>query len=389
MKITKLKSGSIVIKFFLITLFLMVSCREESIFRFTKGIEPVFYSVEKDSIRDKSTGEILQDSKSCKSCHETVYQNWFNSRHRVAFTNELYKESHEREPKEWCVNCHAPLLSPNTNRLSLENRILKEEGISCNVCHVRNGKVITSKLPNPKRDNTELAHEYEVEPIIGKSEFCANCHQFNFPTLKSARSEGHFEYSNLPMQNTFTEFKESYLSKYGECQTCHLAANSGDTHSFFGGHDREKLKSSLFLEMERISKNTILVNVITNGIPHSFPTGDLFRTLRIILRNKKTGNIVGELSLKKDYSDLRSSEDKNSPSMMLLADNRINPPYINHNSSASFQMHLEENVNEIEAELFMDYLHGLNRLTTGLPENLTRLSIKKVYFKLKKTDASG
>lgn len=389
MKIAKLKNGSPVIKSILITLLLIVSCREESIFRFTKGIEPVFYSVEEDSIRDKSTGEILQDSKSCKSCHKKVFENWYNSRHRVAFTNELYKESHEREPKEWCVNCHAPLLDRNVNRLSLENRILKEEGISCNVCHVRNKKILVSKIPKSQADNRELTHDYQVELKIGKSEFCANCHQFNFPTLKSARSEGHFEYSNLPMQNTFTEFKESYLSKYGECQACHLAANSNETHSFFGGHDREKLNSSLFLEIERISKNTILVTVITNGIPHSFPTGDLFRTLRIILKNSKTGNTVGELSLKKDYSDVKTSEDKNTPSMILLADNRIISPNISHTSSASFQMHLEENVNEIEAELFMDYLHGLNRLTTDLPENLTRLKIKKVYFKLKKTDASG
>lgn len=95
MKNTKLKNGSPVIKSILIILLLIVSCREESIFRFTKGIEPVFYSVEEDSIRDKSTGEILQDSKSCKSCHKKVFENWYNSRHRVAFTNELYKESHE------------------------------------------------------------------------------------------------------------------------------------------------------------------------------------------------------------------------------------------------------------------------------------------------------
>jgi len=93
--IHKLKNGSPVIKSILIILLLIVSCREESIFRFTKGIEPVFYSVEEDSIRDKSTGEILQDSKSCKSCHKKVFENWYNSRHRVAFTNELYKESHE------------------------------------------------------------------------------------------------------------------------------------------------------------------------------------------------------------------------------------------------------------------------------------------------------
>ena len=48
-----------------------------------------------------------------------------------------------------------------------------------------------------------------------------------------------------------------------------------------------------------------------------------------------------------------------------------------------------EDVEEIEAELSMDYLHGLNRLVTKIPERFTSLKFKKIYFKLSKSKDSG
>ncbi len=191
------------------------------------------------------------------------------------------------------------------------------------------------------------------------------------------------------MQNTFFEFKESTLNKYGECQSCHLASNSMETHSFFGGHDLEKLNSSLFLEMERINKNQVIAKIISNGIPHSFPTGDLFRTLRVSFRDKKTKKYLGDLSLKKDYIDLKSSDDPNSPSMILLADNRISPPINGHSSHAEFVLNISEEFDEIEAEMYMDYLFGLNRLVTKLPDNITLLKFKIVNIRLKSPKDSG
>ena len=37
----------------------------------------------------------------------------------------------------------------------------------------------------------------------------------------------------------------------------------------------------------------------------------------------------------------------------------------------------------------MDYLHGLNRLVTKIPERFTSLKFKKIYFKLSKSKDSG
>jgi hypothetical protein len=375
--------------FFILVLLLFSFCKEKNILRFSKGINPVFYNIDKDSIRKKGTTEILSDSKSCQTCHKTEYENWFNSRHKVAFTNELYTESHEREPRQWCVNCHAPLsdLSKETN--PFQNRILKEEGISCNVCHVRNQKILISKLPILKKNQTEYSHDYEILPELSRSEFCASCHEFNFPTLAATKSDKNFQYSHLPMQETFSEFKKSYLSKFGECQTCHLRSNSSESHSFFGGHDASKLSTSIFINIERVSKNTIRVDLITQGIAHAFPTGDLFRTLRVQLRNAKNQKIVGEISLKKDYVDNKSATSLNDPAMNLVSDSRIPTSEKDINSQRSFTLQIPDTIQEIEALLFMDYLHGLNRILTKLPEKITELPFKTQRFKLKSIKESG
>src|SRR6185369_16156590 len=96
------------------------------------------------SARNSKTGELLGDSSSCKSCHETVYKNWHVSRHRVAFTNPIYQESHARESSVWCVNCHSPMMRLGGNPQVLADRIQSEDGISCITCHVRNGKILTA-----------------------------------------------------------------------------------------------------------------------------------------------------------------------------------------------------------------------------------------------------
>lgn len=382
-----MKLKNILFKKFFLSFVFLYSCKEIDPFRFSKGVDPTSYSIEQDSVRDKKSGKILSDSKSCMNCHKTIYDNWNNSRHRVAFTNELYQESHEREPMQWCVNCHAPLLKEEANPDLPNERLLSEEGISCIVCHVRNKKILTSKLP--ALSETEYAHDYEIAPSIGKSEFCANCHQFNFPTIKSTKSKDRFVYSHLPMQNTVKEFKESFFSHLGECQTCHLESKSANTHSFYGGHDKEKLASSIFLQIERITRYSISLKVITNGIAHSFPTGDLFRTLKIRIKDEKTKQILSEVWLKKTYVDAKKGIDKNEPSMSLVEDNVILPPLESHTSQKSFILLIPENIEDIEAELILDYLHGINRLLSNIPEKLTSLPIKKVCFKLKKIKESG
>ena len=112
---------------------------------FSKGLFPVVFAPADFALHPKS-GMRMQSSKDCAPCHETAYRNWNLSRHKVALTNELYRESHEREPSPWCVNCHAPLrLSGNE-----KNPYREKEGVSCLVCPVRAGKVLVRQAPQSR-----------------------------------------------------------------------------------------------------------------------------------------------------------------------------------------------------------------------------------------------
>lgn len=358
--------------------FLVLNCEKSSL-NFSNGIKAVEFDIQKDGI------ENMKDSASCKTCHQTVYENWNLSRHKVSFTNELYKESHDREPRNWCVNCHAPFIKPNGDESNLEDRILKEEGISCIVCHVREKKILTQKLPKKTED---LVHTYKVEKDFGDRNFCASCHQFNFPNIESSRQDKNFIYSNLEMQNTVNEFNSSFFSKMGECKTCHMESYSMNSHSFFGGHSKKKLDESIEIEIERISDKKIMIKLISIGIAHSFPTGDLFRTLRIRLNDFKSKKFITEINLKKQYEN-NKSKDKNSPSMNLVSDNRIQPPLDSHISEKNFILEIKKGITELEVVLFMDYLFGLNRLETKLDKKFTYLEFKRKKIRIKDSKLKG
>ncbi|MDX1957490.1 MAG: multiheme c-type cytochrome [Leptospiraceae bacterium] len=371
-------------KFFLSIFVILMICKcnenKSNTWKFSNAIEPVVYDIEKDSIKDKKTNEILKDSKACSSCHKLIYDNWEKSRHKVSLTNQLYKESHSKEPQIWCVNCHAPLWNPKSDLKDPEQRVLKEEGINCQVCHVREAKIITGKLPILKENNS-YSHDYKVDPKLKSSEFCGNCHQFSFPKIHTLGDSVKIHYTNLAMQNTNEEFKNTQMSKYGNCQDCHLQSQTGESHSFFGGHDKDKLKNSLFFSLVRIGKTNFILEVYSYGIAHSFPTGDLFRNLRIRIKNKEK-KIITELQLKKVYQEINGN-------YFLVSDTVIPEPSKSEIASRiQFPFQLNNNLKEIYVEMILDFLNPSSRIFTKIPFDETFLKIKEEKILIPKFDGN-
>lgn len=352
--------------------------KKQSVWGFSLGLEPIVFDPETQNPDHPKTGKRMDMAEDCGSCHETVYNNWKESRHKVAFTNELYRHSHTQEPMTWCVNCHAPLIEPGKDIENPEERFLSGEGINCHVCHVRNKKIITSRLPKLKNDEGTV-HEYQVETEFADSSFCASCHQFNFPKLKKGSSKERILYSHLPMQNTYEEFQSTEMRKFGNCQDCHVLSHSSMSHSFPGGHNRSKLAESLHIEVERVGSKTILVHVISNGIAHAFPTGDLFRTLKVSVKNE-SGKIISILELKKYYRDTISTQgiDENLPSRIQIGDTRIPPPGKGYVSQNSFLIEIDPDEKFLTISLDMDYLNPSSRILLDIPYEKTVLSIKTI-----------
>jgi hypothetical protein len=177
-------------------------------------------------------------AETCGSCHQEIYEEWKVSTHRRAWTDpqfqaELHKSrgknkdgsAKERDDVGWmCVNCHTPLMSQMEElAVGLENdnigkpkyvdnphfeKGLKQEGITCAGCHVRDGKVY-----GPWGD-TNAPHPTAKKEKLTTEKVCTQCHQ----------AEAHWPSRNLAC--FFTTGEEWKRSKYGQrdqtCQSCHM-----------------------------------------------------------------------------------------------------------------------------------------------------------------------
>lgn len=360
-------------------LLLLCACSRPGVEKlgFTKGAEPVVFQPDSDAAMSPD-GKPWANAESCRECHKEVYNNWNGSRHKAAFTNQLYQESHSREPMQWCVNCHAPLVLPEKNPDNLASRVLKEEGISCNVCHVRNGEIAAARKPEPEPGKS-LTHRYLVIPEFSGAAMCESCHQFDFPQYRSTLPGQPVRFTGLPMQNTVEEWKSGGLSQIS-CQGCHVLSNTRDTHRFSGGHDLERLSDVFRVEVRRTSSGSALASLTMLGVGHNFPTGDLFRALRIRIYSED--RLIHEQVLKKDYRNLVGREvHPHGPTKALTEDSTIPAPLKgDYASGLSFEFRLPRTARLLRIDLHMDYLHGANHLLTRMPKEETQPMFKRVHL---------
>jgi hypothetical protein len=353
---------------------------------FSKGVYPLVFRAEDFALHPK-TGNPMHSSEDCAGCHETVYRNWQKSRHKVALTNELYKESHAREPSPWCVNCHAPLRMTGSEKIPHRG----EEGISCLVCHVRGGEILTGALPVTRDagDNGQLAHKYRIDAQFKDERLCEHCHEFNFPTASSAMSEGKdLHYTEQPMQSTVSEYRASAYYGKVTCQGCHLFRDTAESHTFPGGHALERLKKDLRVEAVRESESSLTLRIYAQGIGHAFPTGDLFRTLRLLLYDK-TVNEQQQVELRHFFENPTAAQSRpQAPLKLRVADETLPPPKTDYLSVREYVLPWPAQSRRVTTELYIDYLSEQNSHTTHLPAKLTRPLIKKQTFPLKASPAT-
>lgn len=186
-------------------------------------------------------------STDCADCHAEVVEAWSGSRHAAARTNLAFVEALKTADNAgWCLNCHAPVAAQ------------ADEGITCAVCHVREGRVLSAKEPGPDAVD---AHPMRVEPSLSGSRLCAGCHEFRAPDVHDRLDQGG------ALQSTFSE----WLAWEGDedCASCHL-----DGHRFSG---RELMADTVFVQIE---DDTLVVSLV-GEVGHAVPTGDPFRRLEL------------------------------------------------------------------------------------------------------------
>lgn len=169
----------------------------------------------------------------CESCHTAIAAEWRSSLHHTSFTDPDIRRALSVEPDPFCVNCHAP--EPD-----------RDVGIGCVTCHQPAGDAVVA-APS-----------------------CVSCHEFDFPDAKKRRTP-------LAMQRTVTE----HAGRADTCTTCHMTKVNGHTdHRFPAARDDAMVKSAVAIRVLRDGPEAV-ISLAPGRIGHAFPTGDLFRRVRI------------------------------------------------------------------------------------------------------------
>lgn len=240
----------------------------------------------------------------CGRCHIQIWEDWKKSQHSQAFEDPLFQSGYEDEGKFIrCRFCHDPLGGSNTGP-----PLKMSDGVSCAVCHIRDGTIVGVNEPR--------SHGGRKDDFLKSPEFCGGCHQFNFLANRSGMIPG-----QLPSQNTLEEWK-AYAAAGGKktCQTCHMP---GGRHLFWGAHDSKRLRQAFHYSVRRIKKG-VLFTAWTKEVGHDWPTGDLFRSVRLEIAS----SIKGPYQLAAEFSrPLRYKKDPQTGVMnpVIVSDTRLKP----------------------------------------------------------------
>jgi len=324
---------------------------------------PIIFKIRSDFekpilIKNIPKGIESLSSKGCAVCHQEIYEEWAASMHAKAYTDPLFQAYWRKDNNIWiCLNCHTPLQNqqdfiitglekgdikkPIKQKNEDFSHELREEGITCAACHVRDGVILGPY------GNTEAPHPTKYDPMFKSTAICDRCHQ-----VQSGKT---MLYIANPC-NTSEEFHEGpYAAKGYICQTCHMpeverpvAVDSrirkGKQHLWQGGHSPDMVKRGLMVSLDKKINNgmiDLILKIKNSGAGHKFPTGDPDRyiTVHFDVISKKGGVLKSE-----QYSIGRWIIWK--PIIVEVYENRIKPhetkEYIfNYNNSAGDEIRVQ------------------------------------------------
>ncbi|PSM31824.1 hypothetical protein BVG81_003460 [Haliangium sp. UPWRP_2] len=281
----------------------------------------------------------------CQACHPKIVAEWSQSRHAHAATNDLFRSAFRRDPLDWCLRCHAPLPAQaasfrqaSTSSGGADN--LVAQGVNCAVCHLRDGQILTAR---PVTERGQRAHPLRQVPQLQTAEFCAVCHQANWP-----RTVRPLVLSEVPMQDTLAEFRRAGIQER-TCQDCHMP---GRSHRFPGGHDANWLRQTVSLRVTRDRAQHLQVALLARGIGHQLPTGDPFRRFLLdICRDPECDEPVVSFSLGRFFDSVGGEK-------VLLRDTSLPVPRPGQPSERRFSYKLPPSVHSAELFFRLQYAYA-------------------------------
>ena len=213
------------------------------------------------AVPTRSDDRAAERNATCVGCHPKEALEWQGSRHRHAFSNEEFSRALSIEPLTFCRDCHAP------ESASFRSDEHDSIGVACVTCHLAGEAVLAA--PKAFLASGIAPHRLERSAAFSASGACRSCHEFSFGD--DARRS-----APLLMQSTVSEHAESGDER--SCADCHMPSGS---HAFASTRDPEAHRAAIRTRVERSGPTAIRVTLETNDVGHAYPTGDLFRRVRV------------------------------------------------------------------------------------------------------------
>jgi mono/diheme cytochrome c family protein len=249
-------------------------------------------------------------SQQCARCHAKQAREWQGSLHAHASSPGIYAQiiHPTADAPTWgdvesCQRCHAPLaeqlpvLRGTTDKNPAFDAALRDEGITCAACHVRNWT-----RRGPPRVAPSLI-ELDSYPLITlelyeRSDFCMPCHQLPARIAVAGR----------PLLDTYREWLDGPYMKRGiQCQHCHMPNRE---HTWKGVHDPATFRQGFSISASAragkdgtVAATASLRNV---GAGHYLPTTPTPAAwLRVELLDGKGRAIPGTLRSRRIGRDIK------------------------------------------------------------------------------------
>lgn len=241
-------------------------------------------------------GEGAWSAQVCAGCHSEIAAEWQVSVHAQGWEDRQFQAEIQKSGNRWlCLNCHTPLLAQQDlwpvglqsgdvdAPLLVENQrfsaALRDEGITCTGCHVRDGVIVGPGLGG------DAPHAVRVDASLRAGDQCLSCHQ------------AEAEYPGKSFVCTFQTGAEHAAGPYAAegvgCVDCHMptvkrpAADGGPVrevrrHWWRGAGipkvegrypPAEALPYGLGLSA-RSGEDALLVTVANEHAGHRLPSGD-------------------------------------------------------------------------------------------------------------------
>ena len=235
-------------------------------------------------------------AKKCGECHLAIYEEWQQTMHAQAWTDPYFQVDWVYDKKKQnCLNCHTPLenqqpdlvlgfedgdyWSPITEENPQFDPELQREGVTCAVCHVRDGKIVgpygIEGAPHPVAYDPSMVSGLEV---------CRRCH-----VTPKADEWG---MTNISLCGAVEEI--GLGGNDPDCIGCHMAKvtrdlapgypeREGRRHLWQGGHTPSMVRKALRVDIEPLeataSRRGYVVKLTNVGTYHYLPTGTPDRNL--------------------------------------------------------------------------------------------------------------